>query len=195
MKLVKVGINGKAVREYALDDSNKTVDEMLKMAQIGFIKDSEEVTLNGTILPKGSEKNFNVTNGSIIIVNEKKRSFAKIKVGKVGSRLNEVQFEQGLNATAILAMSGITRANNEYLFLKKESDPHYDENITSREHLYRPITGDILVVEKIHEPLHQDTKVVFRIINTLVDEDVIDVICDDSILEDRISQLLKAYKI
>jgi len=195
MKLVKVGINGKAVKEYALDDSNKTVDEMLKMAQIGFIKESEEVTLNGTIIPKGSEKSFNVSNGAIIIVNEKKRSFVRIKVGKVGSRLNEVQFEQGLNATAVLAMSGITRANNEYLFLKKESDLHYDENITSREHLYRPSTGDILVIEKIVQPLHRDTEVVVRIINTLMDEGEIDVTCDDSVLEDRVSQLLKAYKI
>ena len=195
MKLVKVGINGKAVKEYALDDSNKTVGDMLRMAGIHYIPDSVEIVLNGSAIPTDSANKHNVSNGTVIIVNEKKKVFVKIKVGKVGSRLYEVQFEQGVNAVAILAMVGITRANNEYLFLKKESDPHYDENITSREHLYRPVAGDILVIEKIVQPLHRDTKVVFRIINTLMDEGEIDVMCDDAVLEDRISQLLKAYKI
>lgn len=194
MKLVKIGFNGQAIKEYALDDSKKTIQEMIRMAKINYIKDSEELKVNGVVIPIDLFKTHNVSDGTTIIVYEKKKELVKIKVGRVGSRLNEIQFEQGLNAITVLTRSGITRADNEYLFLKKESDLLYDENITSREHLYRPVVGDILIVEKMHMPLHRDTKTVFRIISALMDESAIDVTCDDSTLEDRISQLLEAYK-
>jgi hypothetical protein len=149
MKLVKIGRQGRAIKEYAMNDS-ASFNDLLKACGEA-IGPEDQIAINGNVQPldRCDMNALLVGNSVFIIMHVPPVNKITVKMGRVGDRLFSVSVVPGSNAMSILTASGMVRMADEKLFLKKSNDSHYDEDITSREYSYRPIEGDILVIEKI----------------------------------------------
>jgi len=173
MKLVKVGYQGGRVTEYALAD-NATVKDALSAANITLTSNQELLSNSYVVLM--SDRSVN--NGEVFLVRNKAevRQKIRVKVARVGERLQEVEVLFGDVAFTALSCASIYRGNDERLFLKKENDPHYDQDITDREKTMGLIAGDILVIEKIKRPTDPRIEKMLHLVSWLVNQDVVEIL-------------------
>ena len=148
MKLVKIGRQGRAIKEYAMND-NASFNCLLKACS-EVIGPEDQIEINGNVQPLDRcDLNAPLVGNSVfIIVHVPQIRKITVKMGRVGQRLFAIELTPGTSAFSILSSNGLVRMADEKLFLKKMDDSAYDEDITSREYTYIPIEGDVLIIEK-----------------------------------------------
>ena len=165
MNLIKIGIEGNRVKEYAVSDEY-TVADVLLHPDIRGIWDKYYLTKNDFDLLGTDPSKVRVKNGDLFIARPIKTK-TTIKIGRVGEKLKEwskeasVQSCESIFSSKILADMGYTLAHNERLFLKKTNRPDFDLDITDNPHDTPLSDGDILVIEKDRSNLDKAMKMIY----------------------------------
>lgn len=191
MKLIKVGRQGQRVQEYAFNDNAVSIQDALNTAKIAILS-GEEVVINDKVVITSPYTSHYLINNDFVLVRSKSPVLNKIKVGRVGQRLTEVTFPMGSVPTSILKLALIERRPSERLYLKKENNPEFDQDITNLENSFHPVNGDILVVEE-YKPLNPKNLYLQNFTYSLQANGHIDLYIDNHELVKIISDYLKLY--